>query len=205
MVTVHKLRELLTGILAGVAVATLCLLVTQQDILLWLWGNLGYSLIPFTLFALLYFNNLSRLKQALDGRQLPANRLEHLSFCVDLWSTMFFATGVLWTAIGMRRALIEALGGDSLGASTPAHLLGDLVDGGILLALSTTIVGASGGYCMRLYKTWSVGAPLMAWQMAADRELIGGIERQLVAIRLLLDDGQRSEQPAVSESATRPS
>ena len=35
-----------------------------------------------------------------------------------------------------------------------------MIDGGILLALSTTIVGGVGGYLMRVYKTMVVGSEL---------------------------------------------
>ena len=34
-------------------------------------------------------------------------QLDHLT---DIWTTLFFGTGVIWTAIGMRSALIFALG-----------------------------------------------------------------------------------------------
>jgi len=59
-------------------------------------------------------------------------------------ATLFFGVGVVWTAIGMRSALLSALGGldQSAAAELGAfEILRRLVDGGILLALSTTIVG----------------------------------------------------------------
>ena len=39
-------------------------------------------------------------------------------------------------------------------------MLERMIDGGILLALSTTIFGGVGGYLMRVYKTVSLGSEL---------------------------------------------
>ena len=73
---------------------------------------------------------------------------------------------MIWTAIGMRGALLEGLG--NLNAHSAAKLgafsiLQRLVDGGILLALSTTIVGAVGGYLLRLVKSLAVGTQVRAY------------------------------------------
>ena len=64
----------------------------------------------------------------------------------------------------MRNSLLVALGG--LDAETAAskgawYILRQLVDGGILLALSTTIVGGVGGYIMKVIKTWCVSKKLV--------------------------------------------
>jgi hypothetical protein len=66
----------------------------------------------------------------------------------------------------MRGALLEGLG--NLNAHSAAKLgafsiLQRLVDGGILLALSTTIVGAVGGYLLRLVKSLAVGTQVRAY------------------------------------------
>jgi hypothetical protein len=66
----------------------------------------------------------------------------------------------------MRGALLEGLG--DLNAQTAAELgafsiLQRLVDGGILLALSTTIFGAVGGYLLRLVKSLAVGTQVKAF------------------------------------------
>ena len=60
----------------------------------------------------------------------------------------------------MRNALLVSLG--SMDAETAARkgafsILTQLVDGGILLSLSTTIVGGIGGYFMRMIKAWTAG------------------------------------------------
>jgi len=61
-----------------------------------------------------------------------------------------------------------------------------LVDGGILLALSTTIFGGVGGYLMRVYKSMTLGAALQRrYDRAARidtssmRESLARIERHL--------------------------
>ena len=74
---------------------------------------------------------------------------------------MFFGTGVIWTAIGMRSALIFALGDRDAALQQGAFaMLERMIDGGILLALSTTIFGGVGGYIMRVYKTVILGTQL---------------------------------------------
>jgi len=78
-----------------------------------------------------------------------------------MWTTLFFGTGVIWTAIGMRSALIFALGDpDSTIQAGAFAVLQRMVDGGILLALSTTIFGGIGGYLMRVHKSISLGTLL---------------------------------------------
>ena len=111
-------------------------------------------------------------------------QLDHL---IDIWTTLFFGAGVIWTAIGMRSALIYALGDRQLAVDQGAFaMLERMVDGGILLALSTTIFGGIGGYLMRVYKTITLGARLQhEYDKAARadtsemRASLGRIERHL--------------------------
>ena len=61
---------------------------------------------------------------------------------------------------------MEGLGGltaDSAAKLGAFSILQRLVDGGILLALSTTIVGAVGGYILRLVKSLAVGTQVRAY------------------------------------------
>jgi hypothetical protein len=61
----------------------------------------------------------------------------------------------------MRSALIFALGDrDAALAQGAFAMLERMIDGGILLALSTTIFGGIGGYLMRVYKTITHGNDL---------------------------------------------
>ncbi len=93
----------------------------------------------------------------------PINQIVQLDHLTDIWTTLFFGTGVIWTAIGMRSALIFALGDRDAALQQGAFaMLERMIDGGILLALSTTIFGGVGGYVMRVYKTISLGTQLAA-------------------------------------------
>ena len=132
--------------------------------------------------------NLSRLHQLLDRGSTLREAVE-LDQLLDVWIHLFVGIGVIWTAVGMRSALQSALGdpGEAL-VDTAGSVLQKLVDGGILLALTTTIVGAMGGYLMRLAKTMMVGAQLHTFYDSlykADlKDLVAStqrIERQLAA------------------------
>jgi hypothetical protein len=127
----------------------------------WATMNLGSSIPVFAFLLLAFFFTLGRLRALLDTSG-PLDRIVQLDHLTDIWTTLFFGTGVIWTAIGMRSALIFALGDP---VSTAAQggasaLLKRMVEGGILLALSTTIFGGIGGYLMRVYKAVSLGTAL---------------------------------------------
>ncbi len=126
----------------------------------WAYTNLGSSIPVFAFLLLAYFVSLGRLRDYLDqGR--PINQVVQLDNLTDIWTTLFFGTGVIWTAIGMRSALIYALGDRDVALSQGAFaMLERMIDGGILLALSTTIFGGVGGYLMRVYKTVKLGGRL---------------------------------------------
>lgn len=126
----------------------------------WAYTNLGSSIPVFAILLLAYFVTLGRLRNALDNTR-PINQIVQLDHLTDIWTTLFFGTGVIWTAIGMRSALIFALGDRDVALQQGAFaMLERLVDGGILLALSTTIFGGVGGYVMRVYKTIMLGTRL---------------------------------------------
>jgi len=126
----------------------------------WAYTNLGLSIPVFAGLLLAYFVTLGRLRNALEQAR-PINQVVQLDHLTDIWTTLFFGTGVIWTAIGMRSALIYALGDrDAALAQGAFAMLERMVDGGILLALSTTIFGGVGGYLMRVYKTITLGTAL---------------------------------------------
>lgn len=130
------------------------------DWLHWAYLNLGLSIPVFAGLLLAYFITLGRLRNALE-EALPVNQVVQLDNLTDIWTTLFFGTGVIWTAIGMRSALIYALGDrDAAMAEGAFAMLERMIDGGILLALSTTIFGGVGGYLMRVYKTIALGTLL---------------------------------------------
>jgi hypothetical protein len=130
------------------------------DWLHWAYINLGSSIPVFALLLLAYFLTLGRLKKALR-EQKPITDIVHYDNLVDIWTTLFFGAGVIWTAIGMRSALIFALSDRTAALEQGAFaMLERMIDGGILLALSTTIFGGVGGYVMRVYKTVTLGTDL---------------------------------------------
>ena len=137
-----------------------------QRVLSWAYQNLRLSVAPFFLTLLLYSGSLLRLKHYLRDNRVSVEKIAQADHLVDIWINLFFGIGVIWTAIGMRGALLEGLG--DLNAQSAAQLgafsiLQRLVDGGILLALSTTIFGAVGGYLLRLVKSLAVGTEVKAY------------------------------------------
>ncbi len=133
---------------------------SPDEWLLWAYTNLGSSIPVFAVLLLAFFVTLGRLRSHLDAGR-PVNRIIQLDHLTDIWTTLFFGTGVIWTAIGMRSALLFALGDRDMAMQQGAFaMLERMVDGGILLALSTTIFGGVGGYLMRVYKTVTLGALL---------------------------------------------
>ena len=130
------------------------------DWLHWAYTNLGSSIPVFAVLLLAYFVTLGRLRNALQDDR-PVTQIVQLDHLADIWTTLFFGTGVIWTAIGMRSALIFALGDRTAALEQGAFaMLERMIDGGILLALSTTIFGGVGGYVMRVYKTVTLGTQL---------------------------------------------
>jgi len=130
------------------------------DWLHWAYINLGSSIPVFAALLLAYFITLGRLREALRHDR-PITQIVHFDHLTDIWTTLFFGAGVIWTAIGMRSALIFALGDRAAAMEQGAFaMLERMIDGGILLALSTTIFGGVGGYLMRVYKTVTLGTEL---------------------------------------------
>ena len=145
---------------SGVIHFTNTALTSPGEWLHWAYTNLGLSIPVFAVLLLAYFVTLGRLRAALDESR-PINQIVQLDHLTDIWTTLFFGTGVIWTAIGMRSALLFALGDREAALAQGAFaMLERMIDGGILLALSTTIFGGIGGYLMRVYKTITLGSRL---------------------------------------------
>lgn len=155
----------------------------------WVELNLGASFWVFAVVLAAFTVCLEQLRELLEDAEAGARteadatrRIVRLDQVSDVLAHLFVGVGVVWTAVGMRAALQTTLAGDTVGAA-PGALLAGLVDGGILLALSTTIVGAVGGYLLRLWKTLTVGAALHGWHEARGRG----------ELRALLDTAARIE------------
>jgi hypothetical protein len=163
-----------------------------QRILEWTYENLRLSVLPFTLTFFCYLISLRRLKRHLRGQRVEAEKVAQTDHMVEVWINLFFGIGVIWTAIGMRGALLEGLGGlnpESAARLGAFSILQRLVDGGILLALSTTIFGAIGGYLLRLAKSLTVGRQLKTYynqlaqqQTAAVRKVLQSIDDRLAQL-----------------------
>ena len=156
-----------------------------QRVLAWTYDNLRLSVIPFCLTFLFYTGSLLRLKRFLRAQHVSVEKIAQIDHLVDIWINLFFGIGVIWTAIGMRGALLEGLG--DLNAQSAAKLgafsiLQRLVDGGILLALSTTIFGAVGGYLLRIVKLLAVGTQLKAYYNRMAEQQTEGVHSTLRSI-----------------------
>ena len=156
-----------------------------QQVLSWTYENLRLSVIPFGLTLIFYAGSLLHLKRALRDQRASVEKIAQMDHLVDIWINLFFGIGVIWTAIGMRGALLEGLG--DLNAQSAAKLgafsiLQRLVDGGILLALSTTIFGAVGGYFLRLVKSLTVGTEAKAFYNRMACQQADGVNAVLQSI-----------------------
>ena len=149
----------------------------------WTRRNLGLSVLPFAITLGLYIHSLRALARRLDDRS-PQNEIGQLEHLTDVWTSLFFGIGVIWTAIGMRSALLYALGDPAVAAESGAFaILTRLVDGGILTALTTTIVGGIGGYLMRVIKSSYLGTKLGRYYEQQEQRHAARVEHLLRDIR----------------------
>jgi hypothetical protein len=158
-----------------------------QRLIEWCQRNLGLSIIPFGITLGLYIRSLRLLDQRLVD-QRPQDEIAQLEHLSDVWISLFFGIGVIWTAIGMRSALLFALGDPGVTTQAGAFaVLSRLVDGGILTALTTTIVGGVGGYLMRVIKSSLLGTRLSRYYEAQDQRHSARVEDLLREIRESVD------------------
>ena len=165
----------------------------------WTRRNLGLSVLPFAITLGLYIHSLRALARRLDDRS-PQNEIAQLEHLTDVWTSLFFGIGVIWTAIGMRSALLYALGDPAVAAESGAFtILTRLVDGGILTALTTTIVGGIGGYMMRVIKSSYLGTRLSRYYEEQEQHHAARVEQLLHDIRASIGDLSASPSPAAVE------
>ena len=149
----------------------------------WTRRNLGLSVLPFAITLGLYLHSLRALARRIDD-SAPPNEVGQLEHLTDVWTSLFFGIGVIWTAIGMRSALLYALGDPSMAAESESFaILTRLVDGGILTALTTTIVGGIGGYMMRVIKSSYLGTKLSRYYEEQEQRHAARVEHLLRDIR----------------------
>jgi hypothetical protein len=158
-----------------------------QVLLEWSRRNLGLSILPFGITLGLYIHSLRTLQQRLNDNR-PQDEISQLEHLNDVWTSLFFGIGVIWTAIGMRSALLHALGDPGVAAQAGAYaVLQRLVEGGILTALTTTIVGGVGGYLMRVIKSSLLGTRLSRFYEEQDQHHANRVETLLSDIRESID------------------
>jgi hypothetical protein len=165
----------------------------SDSVIAWVQTNLGLSAVVFLLVLLFIGHTLNALISALGECELDPTRIFYLENQYDIGASLLFGTGVLFTAVGIRDALTEAiLPGQA--ATSPTDVLGALVSGGILSALTTTIVGGALGYGARLLKNVVVGAELERFHsLCVDRA--GARQEQLLQnIHSLLKEMQDSRR-----------
>jgi len=154
-----------------------------QLLMEWSRRNLGLSIFPFGITLGLYIHSLRALRLRLDDNR-PLDEISQLEHLNDVWTSLFFGIGVIWTAIGMRSALLYALGDPGVATQAGAYaVLQRLVDGGILTALTTTIVGGVGGYVMRVIKSSLLGTRLSRYYEAQEQHHASRVEALLSDIR----------------------
>lgn len=145
----------------GIAVFHLPEWLGVSQVLDYAYDNLRLSVVPFLVLLIWYGALMVKLKTLLEQDRPDISQVSHNEQLLDSCITLFFGVGVLFTAIGMRSALIFALGNPEAAAADGAFaMLQRMVDGGILLALSTTIVGGTVGYLMRVAKSLYLGEQL---------------------------------------------
>ena len=205
----------LPGMVAGAVIALVAMVLIAPPpsadaqgarLVDWIALNLGSSSWLFAAVLVLFIFHVLRLRRLLEA---PSERraVVELDQLTDVWIHVFIGIGVIWTAVGMRAALQVTLANpDQALTDSAGSVLKKLVDGGILLALSTTIVGAVGGYLLRLAKTLYVGAALHDFydgeQRSDMRELLAAVQRIEVAVNGAPADRDRSDSGA-SERAHR--
>jgi len=162
--------------------------VPQVQVLFeWSRRNLGLSILPFGITLALYVHSLRTMQHCLDEDR-PLDEISQLEHLNDVWTSLFFGIGVIWTAIGMRSALLYALGDTGMAAEAGAYaVLQRLVEGGILTALTTTIVGGIGGYVMRVTKSSLLGTRLSRYYEEQEQHHANRVESLLSDIRESID------------------
>ena len=191
---------LYAGSMLGFLQVTLVSLPSLVDLWYWTYENLRTSLVPFLLVLLWFGVGLVRLRGLLAEPGCTYEEVYRLDKRLDLLVGLFFGIGVIWTAIGMRSALVGALAG--LDAESAARLgafgvLQAMVDEGILLALSTTIVGGIGGYLLRLVKMFSAGSRLDRFYARLNSSAADLVLLRLQAIeQAVRERGATAAQPA---------
>lgn len=127
-------------------------------------AHLGSSIYFFTGDFVILTIFCLQLAKALRESPVIYSEVRFWDAAANICIMLFFGIGVIYTAIGMQRAFQIALGSitpDLAAKQGPWGILQALVEGGLLMALLTTIVGGALGYSLRLIKFLLFGKKLV--------------------------------------------
>jgi hypothetical protein len=140
----------------------------------WLDVNLGYSFVFFLLIILLYIYIWLGIKQQLnEPKHENWNQIVHKEQLLEMLTSLAFGVGVIWTAIGMREALMVVFSTDSINnfdSDGAFGMLERLINGGIITALTSTVVGGAIGYFLRIFKMITLEKRLIEYQDQISRD-----------------------------------
>jgi len=127
-----------------------------------LYRHLRFSVVPFGCLFLLYAYLVVKIRRYLGREETKISQITYYDRLLNTTISTFFGVGVIWTAVGMEMALMQVLDGvnegqEAVAALSAWGLLERLVNGGLLLALSTTVFGGVCGYLLRLFKIVLLG------------------------------------------------
>jgi hypothetical protein len=154
--------------------------VSVHMVVTWININLGYSAPLFVVLTALGWSYVHRMKDVLVKAHTSPACIAHLEQRIDLIVALLFGVGVLYTAVGLRAALVEAI--DTSSGESASDMLTALVNGGILSAMTSTIVGGVLGYGLRMFKLFRVGHALDAYYAEQDEQSVERRENLLKEI-----------------------
>jgi hypothetical protein len=168
---------------------------SAQHITHWLALNLGYSAPLFCVALLFVIHSMACLQEELGKENCSSSRTFHLEHRVDIGISLLFGVGVLFTAIGIRDALTAAIYGE-VAAKNGGEVLALLVNGGILSAMTTTVVGGALGYSFRVIKVLVMGEKL---EQLHARVMGEGLQRQELLLQFISNQLKTIGEPRAHE------
>ena len=168
---------------------------SAQGLTNWLALNLGYSAPLFCVALLFVVHSMACLLEELGKDKCCSSRTFHLEHRVDIGISLLFGIGVLFTAIGIRDALTTAIDGEAA-AINGGEVLALLVNGGILSAMTTTVVGGALGYSLRVIKVLATGEQL---EKVHARMMGEGLQKQEALLQCISNQLKTIGEPRIHE------
>ena len=168
---------------------------SAQGLTDWLALNLGYSAPLFCVALLFVVHSMACLLEELGKDKCCSSRTFHLEHRVDIGISLLFGIGVLFTAIGIRDALTTAIDGEAA-ATNGGEVLALLVNGGILSAMTTTVVGGALGYSLRVIKVLATGEQL---EKVHARMMGEGLQKQEALLQCISNQLKTIGEPRIHE------